>query len=132
MHKRSGIPAREKGVSSTCEKKPAGQINDLASVPISGVTVLLLFFLPSPRSIPLFLPYAARCLSQTGDRIAAFFFATVFFLPGRGKISLREEGRSLPWENPSAGRIETKVKEGSHRVAGLAARHQDLRGIHLE
>lgn len=64
-HKRGGIPAREKGVSSTCGKKPAGQINDLVSVPISGVTVLLFFF--TVISIdPLSFPYTSRCLLQTG------------------------------------------------------------------
>lgn len=47
-----------------------------------------------------------------GDRVAAFF-SQRFFSPQAREDILREEVRSLPWENPSARRIGTRVKEGS-------------------
>lgn len=101
-----------KGFRLPAEKKPAGQINDLVSVPIFGVTVLLpFFFLPSSRSTP----FPSMSLAN-GDRIAAFLFFFLFLQrffssPGEGRRSVRKEERSLPRGNPSARQIGTESRK---------------------
>lgn len=90
------------------------------------MTVLLLSFLPSSRSIPF-----PSMSFANGDRIAAFlFFATVFSLPRRGK-TFCERGRTTSSSRKlfrQADRNESK----KDKIAGLAARHRDLRDIHLD
>lgn len=108
------------------EKKPAGQINDLVSVPIFGVTASPPFFFTVIST-----PFPSMSLAN-GDRIVAFlFFATIFFLPRAREDVLWERKRTTS-SSRKLFRQTDRNESKKDRVAGLAARHRDLRDIHLD
>jgi len=131
---RGGIPARGDGgfVYLRPEKRPAGQINDLASIPMSGVARLA--FLPSGRHLdqpPSIFPFASQCPSQTGIPFFFFFSPQRFFRPegrarhpGRGRTS---SSSGKPFRRTDRNGDKKEDRAGSR---DFAARHRDLRGIH--
>lgn len=119
--KGAGIPARPKGVArATCtreKKRFAGQINDLVSVAIFGVTVL---FLPSPLCSPI-NPF----FRETEITWPAIHF--FFFFRGEGNVpreTWRERRELPPWETLAPLGIAGK-KGAAYR--GRVARSQSSR-----
>lgn len=83
------------------------------SVPISGVTVLLFFFLPSSRSTLYPSPTLLDVFCKRGSR-SCVFFATVFFSPGEGRYP--ERGSTIS----SLGKPfrQADRNESKRRIAG--------------
>lgn len=117
----------ERGVRLPVEKKKAtGQINDLTSVAIFGVTFLfsrLFFFLHVPfcRSIS----FRSRNPNSRGDPVdgVTLFFFLFFFLIKRPKRFLGKA--SFAW-SPRNCRYNKKKE----KVSRKSYKHRDLRDIH--